>query len=79
MIDSAAEIPVCPPNFGGPWCAVGMAMRPARIVSASGQVLRHFGRKRVTMQIEDQIVTMDFEVVGVKRPILSVVRLRDCG
>ena len=79
VVDSAAEIDVCPPGFGGAWRATGLPVRPIRIVSAGGHALRHFGRKLVIMQIDDQVVTVNFAVVDVKRPILSVARLRDGG
>ena len=57
----------------------GLPAQPIRIVSAGGQALRHFGRKLVSMRVEEQAVTVCFEVVDLKRPILSVARLLDKG
>ena len=57
----------------------GLPAKPMRLASAGGQCLWHCGRKLVAMQVNDEIVSVCYEVVDVKRPIPSVARLLDKG
>ena len=72
LVDSGAEIHVCPPSFGD-----GSPLAPASgnmvIRSAGGHQLEYFGQRRVHMETGNgEKVQVDFHVAAVKRPILSV-------
>ena len=56
-----------------------MPGRQMIVRSAGGLVLRHYGRKVVTLSVEPMQVVITFEVADVRRPLLSVKKMTKHG
>ncbi|CAE8735976.1 unnamed protein product [Polarella glacialis] len=56
-----------------------LADRKLKVWSAGGQRIRHYGHKLVDMELEGSIVQMDFDIMDVKRPIVSVMKMMKVG
>ena len=69
LVDSGAFGHCCPVSFGK-----GLQKsRMRRIVGAGGATIPHFGRRNVTFQVwGTDGAYANFEVCGVKKPVLSV-------
>ena len=52
--------------------------RPA-LKTATGELLKHYGRRTVDFRCQGEELRVGFTVVDVKRPILSISRLMDRG
>ena len=85
LIDSGAAIHCCPRDFAENLSRAVTSLRHYDIRSAGGGVLGHHGSREISFKALDSIentwhsLRATFEVSGVKRPILSVSRLREKG
>ena len=71
LVDSGAEVHVCPPAFGG---ALLSTIVPGRMTvrSAGGHIIPHYSCKSITLIVANMSVEVTFEVIEVTRAILSV-------
>jgi hypothetical protein len=83
LVDSGAEVRVCPPNFASEW-PILPATRPLRLRAVNGQELAHLGVRKVPVILADvsgvtHKAVICFQVAPMSRPVLSAVRLASCG
>ena len=78
LVDSGSYLHVCPPTF-----MPNVPMRPSDrkiAITAGGQRLEHYGKKAVTCATWGGFpLKIEFEVMSVKRPILSVGQMSRHG
>ncbi|CAE8585279.1 unnamed protein product, partial [Polarella glacialis] len=76
-VDSGSPVHACPK-----WMAPSRPLltdRHLKVWSAGGQRIRHYGHKLVDMELEGSPVQMDFDIMDVRRPIVSVVKMMRMG
>ena len=78
MVDSGSFEHVCPPTFAT-HIPILRSSADISAVTATGQSIKHYGKKTVVMAVGDGYASIDFEVLDVQRPILSVAKLLDHG
>ena len=72
MVDSGAYIHVCPPTFM-PEIPLRSVATPPEALAATGQPLQFYGMRKVECEAWQGVhLTLDFSVMNVSRPILSV-------
>ncbi|CAE8619652.1 unnamed protein product [Polarella glacialis] len=76
-VDSGSPVHACPK-----WMAPSRPLltdRRLKVWSAGGQRIRHYGHKLVDMELEGSPVQMDFDIMDVRRPIVSVAKMMKAG
>ena len=77
-VDSGTEVHIMPLK----WVTKDMRWVPSpslTLRSAGGQSLRHYGRILVTLKLQENFVSLYFEVVDASRALLSVSDILDTG
>ena len=77
LVDTGATQHVCGPH-DFTHAALTDGPRPA-LKTATAELLKHYGTRTVDFRCQGEELRVDFTVVDVKRPILSVSRLTDRG
>eukprot|EP00972_Heterocapsa_arctica_P073312 10826252-Heterocapsa_arctica.AAC.1 len=78
LMDSESFLRVCPPSFV-PEVPVRSGERQLRAVDASGHDLRYYGMKKVILATAGGLVDVDFAVMDVSQPLLSIGELHRQG
>ena len=79
MVDSGAECTVCGP-YDFPEFPIREGGKDVRLHAADGRALKWYGRKSVSFEAHDgEVLRVEFNVVDVTRPILSVASMTDNG
>ena len=78
MVDSGAEATVCGPN-DFPDFPTQRDGPEVRLHAADGRALKWYGRKSVSFEAHGERLQVEFNVVDVARPILSVASMTDNG
>ena len=83
VIDSAAEESVCPRGWEEEFEMKGLGNKRAlNLRNASGGVIEHYGSRGVTFRTEEgegEVMGMEFQVSGVKKPLAAVWRIAEAG
>ena len=77
-VDSGAEVDIMPAK----WVTKHMrwVTGPSMVLrGAGGQSLRHYGRILVALEVQENFVSLNFEVVDASRALLSVSAILDKG
>ena len=79
LVDSGSYDHVCPLDFCN-WCELRLVESPREVAAADGSVMKQYGERRVTFGlIKNGCVTVNFQVLNVAKPILSVSKLVEKG
>ena len=83
VVDSAAEESVCPKGWEEKFGMKGLGNKRAlNLRNASGGVIEHYGSRNVTFRTEEgegDIMGMEFQVSGVRKPLAAVWRIAEAG